>query len=140
MTTQAKRPHRPRHLHRSRPGAGALRPLAAALLAIGTLALVACEREPSAPPMPSVQTPSGAAPVAPAAALPTAPDPSLPDAASAVGGTDPATAPGASQSSDAAAESNVTRKQEAVDMPLPGQANDHSTPGHQARDDAARKP
>jgi hypothetical protein len=100
---------------------------AAASLFAMTVALLGCEKHPvevTPPAPPSAVSPSVPAP---AATTPTV-DPSLPslDASRAKPKT----------GTDATSDSTLTRTERDSKMPLPGQANDHSTPEAPKRGDS----
>lgn len=80
------------------------------------LALAACEPQ-------RLNTPTVAAPAA-EPVKGSAPDPSLPAAGSVVS---PPTSPTAQDTGKGRADVRMTREQESSAMPMPGQANDHST-------------
>lgn len=92
----------------------------AVALGLATLALMACDRKPSAPPTPTVSL----LPIESRSPDSATPDPSLPSADSVV-------TPAAQAKPDpAAGRSNraMSRSQESSAMPMPGQNNDHSAP------------
>jgi hypothetical protein len=95
--------------------------LAWSVLSACVLGLVACDKTPSSPPMPTVSqpvaTPSGATPGSVA-------ESSVPLAASVFPSAN------APKSEETASRSNSTMSatQESTAMPMPGQNNDHSAP------------
>jgi hypothetical protein len=102
---------------------------------LSSAALVGCDRATVPEPSPPTTT---AATASTTPASPGATDPSLPDARSALGsGT-------ATPSTSSDAHTSLTKAQEATQMPLPGQANDHSLPQAEKRaaqaDAAASRP
>ena len=95
------------------------------------LALAGCQKSDS-PPVTSTGAPPR--PVTNAAPIPQMPkgDPSLPDAANALAAQDAADKTKAMQDTAAlqqkpAPQEEMTKAEESKAMPLPGQANDHST-------------
>lgn len=99
-----------------------------------TLNLVACGRDTG----PVFAKPAATAPaIGPSSPAGVVPNPSVPDATSAFAGQDATERAKAMQADKTALNkfsppSTMSKEQESKAMPLPGQANDHSTPG---RDD-----
>ena len=83
-------------------------------LAATLVLLTACDKESVPPPPVSRDLP----------AVSGAPDPSVPDAKAALA----ADAASAAQAENSSAPSTMTEEQKSKAMPLPGQANDHSSP------------
>ena len=89
-------------------------------LLVMALAMIACNKAPSAPPAPITTTQQAETPPARAGGS----DTSVPDAGSVlIPGAGPKPDPAAGRTNDA-----MTRSQESNAMPMPGQNNDHSAP------------
>lgn len=95
-------------------------PITAAALGLAISLLLACDKKPLAPPVPTV----GLVPLESRSTASGAPDPSVPPA-------DTVVAPTAQVKPDPAAgrtNRSMSRSQESSAMPMPGQNNDHSAP------------
>lgn len=103
-------------------------------LALGVLALAACEKRPSNPPVPQAGVGS---PAFERPALPSKADPSVPSAAGVV---TPAQGTTAKDASGVRPSGNLTRAEESSAMPMPGQVNNHSTPNAQTPSRPASSP
>ncbi len=114
-----------------------LQPSMTAALALCVLALAACEKRPSNPPVPQtgLGVPALEKPALPA--VPSRADPSVPSAASVVTPPQGATAKDAT---GARPSGNLTRAEESSAMPMSGQVNNHSTPNAQTPTRAASAP